>query len=64
MMQRIFAFFALLMLSIAFHAPAAWAAGGEKAVKVVYRFTPPAPKEQSEADVAAKSEGCLSLIHI
>jgi hypothetical protein len=60
MMQRLFTLFALLMLSIAFHVPEALAAGGEKPVKVLYRFTPPAPKEQSEAEVTEKSAGCYS----
>ena len=36
------------------------AAEEEKPLKITYRFTPPAPREQSEADVSAKSEGCYS----
>jgi hypothetical protein len=60
MMARLFTFFALLILAAFSAVPQAMAAGGEKPVKVVYRFTPPAPKEQSEADVAAKSAGCYS----
>ena len=36
------------------------AAEKEKPVKVEYRFTPPAPREQGDAEVAAKSNGCYS----
>src|SRR3546814_1664344 len=32
----------------------------EKPLKIEYRFTPPAPREQGEAEVAAKSAGCYS----
>jgi hypothetical protein len=36
------------------------AAEKEKPVKIVYRFTPPAPREQTVAEVAEKSDGCYS----
>ena len=49
---------ALLLTGAGFDA--ARASSEEKPVKVDYRFTPPAPREQSEAEVAAKSAGCYS----
>jgi hypothetical protein len=36
------------------------AAEEEKPLKIVYRFTPPAPREQTPAQVAEKSDGCYS----
>jgi hypothetical protein len=58
MARLLLALLALLLASAG--SGAAWASGEEKPVKVEYRFTPPAPREQSEADVAAKSAGCYS----
>ena len=52
-------FLLLLVVTLAMAAPAR-AAEKEKAVKVVYRFTPPAPREQTAAQVAEKSAGCYS----
>ncbi|WP_407699253.1 hypothetical protein [Sphingopyxis yananensis] len=59
-MHRLISLFLLAIMAAFFHAPMAMAAGGEKPVKVVYRFTPPAPKEQSVAEVEQKSAGCYS----
>ena len=50
-----FAFLALLAMPVAVSA-----AEKEKPVKVVYRFTPPAPREQTAAQMAEKSDGCYS----
>ncbi len=58
MVRLLLALIALLLAGAGFDT--AWASGEEKPVKVEYRFTPPAPREQSEADVAAKSAGCYS----
>src|SRR3546814_14571553 len=61
MMQRkFFALFAFLLMSLAIGAQMVRASEEEKPVKVDYRFTPPAPREQSEAAMMAKSEGCSS----
>ncbi len=51
-------FLALLALIAA--PVAVQAAEKEKPVKVVYRFTPPAPREQTAAQMAEKSDGCYS----
>jgi len=47
-------------MTLAFGASIVRASEEEKPLKIEYRFTPPAPREQSEADVGAKSEGCYS----
>src|SRR3546814_404339 len=61
MMQRkFFALFAFLLMSLAIGAQMVRASEEEKPVKVDYRFTPPAPREQSEAEMMAKSDGCYS----
>jgi len=61
MMQRkLLALFAFLLMSLAVGAQMGRASEEEKPVKVDYRFTPPAPREQSEAAMMAKSEGCYS----
>jgi hypothetical protein len=60
MKRNFFALLAFLTMCAAFGAGAVRAAEKEKPVKVEYRFTPPAPREQSDADVAAKSNGCYS----
>ena len=51
---------ALAFLSLLAMPVAVSAAEKEKPVKVVYRFTPPAPREQTVAQVADKSSGCYS----
>ena len=60
MMRKLLALLAFLTMAAAFGASVSRAAEEEKPVKVDYRFTPPAPREQSEADVDAKSRGCYS----
>lgn len=60
MMRHALALIAFLMMSIGIGTSMTRASEGEKSVQVTYRFTPPAPREQSEADVAAKSAGCYS----
>src|SRR5690606_38712250 len=60
MHRKLFAFAAFLLMSLAFAAQMVRASEEEKPVKVEYRFTPPAPREQSEAEMMAKSEGCYS----
>src|SRR3546814_11738272 len=47
-------------MSVSLGVSASRAAEEEKPLKIEYRFTPPAPREQSEAEVAAKSAGCYS----
>jgi hypothetical protein len=60
MIRKLFALLAFVLMSLAFGASISRASEEEKPVKVDYRFTPPAPREQSEADMMAKSEGCYS----
>ncbi|MBA4747675.1 MAG: hypothetical protein H2056_03065 [Sphingopyxis sp.] len=50
----------LAMLALLAAPLAVQAAEKEKPVKVTYRFTPPAPREQTVAQVAEKSDGCYS----
>ncbi|MEY4269795.1 MAG: hypothetical protein RLZZ58_1011, partial [Pseudomonadota bacterium] len=59
-MRKLTALIALLILALGLSGPAAFGSEKEKPQKVDYRFTPPAPRDQSQADVAAKSEGCYS----
>lgn len=49
----------ILLAALALAAPVR-AAEEEKPLKIAYRFTPPAPREQTLAEVAAKSDGCYS----
>ena len=58
--RKLFALLAFVTMCAAFGASVVRAAEEEKPLKIEYRFTPPAPREQSEADVTAKSEGCYS----
>jgi hypothetical protein len=60
LMRKLFALLAFIAMGAAFGVSVTRAAEEEKPLKITYRFTPPAPREQSEADVAAKSEGCYS----
>jgi len=60
MPRKLLALFAFLAMSLAFGAQIVRASEEEKPVKVDYRFTPPAPREQSEAEMMAKSQGCYS----
>src|SRR3546814_20720231 len=60
MQRTLLALFAFLLMSLAVGAQMGRASEEEKPVKVDYRFTPPAPREQSEAAMMAKSEGCYS----
>ncbi len=60
MARKLFAFLAFALMTLAFGASIVRASEEEKPLKIEYRFTPPAPREQSEADVRAKSEGCYS----
>ncbi|WP_166943900.1 hypothetical protein [Sphingopyxis panaciterrae] len=60
MARKLFAFLAFALMTLAFGASIVRASEEEKPLKIEYRFTPPAPREQSEADVGAKSEGCYS----
>src|SRR3546814_7928176 len=60
MQRKFFALFAFLLMSLAIGAQMVRASEEEKPVKVDYRFTPPAPREQSEAEMMVKSEGCYS----
>ena len=60
LMRKLFALIAFVTLCAAFGASAGLAAEEEKPLKIEYRFTPPAPREQGDAAVAAKSEGCYS----
>ena len=60
MARKLFALFAFLLMSISLGVSVTRAAEEEKPLKIEYRFTPPAPREQSDADVSAKSEGCYS----
>ncbi len=50
----------LALLALIAAPVAVQAAEKEKPVKVVYRFTPPAPREQTLAQMAEKSDGCYS----
>ena len=60
MVRKLLSLLAFLALALTFGAQGARASEAEKPVKVVYRFTPPAPKEQSESQMAEKSAGCYS----
>lgn len=67
MTRKLFAFLAFVLMGASFAVSMVRASEGEKAVKVVYRFTPPAPREQPgatlaerEAAVLEKSKGCYS----
>src|SRR3546814_20489292 len=60
MTRKLFALFAFLLMSVSLGVSASRAAEEEKPLKIEYRFTPPAPREQGEAEVAAKSAGCYS----
>ncbi|NJB91640.1 hypothetical protein GGR90_003860 [Sphingopyxis italica] len=60
LMRKLFALIAFVTLCAAFGASAGRAAEEEKPLKIEYRFTPPAPREQGDAAVAAKSNGCYS----
>lgn len=60
MMRKLFFLFALVTMCAAFGASVGGAAEKVKPLKIEYRFTPPAPREQTEADVDAKSKGCYS----
>src|SRR5690606_20580210 len=60
MIRTLLALFAFVLTMLAVGPHAARASEGEKPVKVEYRVTPPAPREQSEAAMMAKSEGCYS----
>jgi hypothetical protein len=67
MTRKLLALLAFVLMGASFAVSMAYAAGGEKPVKVEYRFSPPAPKEQPgttfeerEAAVMAKSKGCYS----
>src|SRR3546814_16612891 len=60
MTRKRFALFAFLLMSASLGVSAGRAAEEEKPLKIEYRFTPPAPREQGEAEVAAKSAGCYS----
>jgi len=60
MTRKLLALFAVLLMSLALGAQVGRASEEEKPARVEYRFTPPAPREQSEADMMAKSEGCYS----
>src|SRR3546814_19050270 len=60
MQRTLLALFAFLLMSLAVGAQMGRASEEEKPVKVDYRFTPPAPREQSEAAMMAKTEGCSS----
>lgn len=55
-----FPFALLLSALIGLGAGGAWAAGGEKPVDRVYPVYPHAPNGQSPADVALKTQGCMS----
>src|SRR3546814_20775400 len=57
---RLLLLFAFILTSLAIGAQVSRAAEEEKPLKIEYRFTPPAPREQGDAAVAAKSEGCYS----
>ena len=54
MMRRLLALQIFLLMAMTAGMQGARASEGEKPVAVTYRFTPPAPREQSEADVEAK----------
>ncbi len=58
-MRRLIALFTALFVA-ALPLGVTYASDAEKPVKRLYRFTPPAPKTQSIADVLAKSSGCYS----
>src|SRR3546814_8388775 len=58
MTRKLFALFAFLLMSVSLGVSASRAAEEEKPLKIEYRFTPPAPREQGEAEVAAQSAGC------
>src|SRR3546814_20811943 len=60
MTRKLLALFVFMAVSLAFGAQMGRASEEEKPIKVDYRFTPPAPREQSEAEMMAKSEGCYS----
>lgn len=60
MMRKLFFLFALVTMCAAFGVSVGGAAEKVKPLKIEYRFTPPAPREQTEADVDAKSRGCYS----
>jgi len=65
--RKLFALFAFVLMGASLAMSMVRAAEGEKPVKVEYRFSPPAPREQPgatfeerEAAVLAKSKGCYS----
>lgn len=60
MMRKLVALLSAVLMLSAFGYGAVRAAEKERVVKVTYRFTPPAPREQSEAEMMAKSDGCFS----
>jgi hypothetical protein len=60
MTRNLLALLALLLMSVGVGVSVTRAAEEEKPLKIEYRFTPPAPREQSEAEVAEKSKGCYS----
>ncbi|MDK2760108.1 MAG: hypothetical protein KYX64_01965 [Sphingopyxis sp.] len=60
MMRKLLIVLTFLAAALAVGPSPLWAADKEKPVKVEYRFTPPAPREQGDADVAMKSTGCYS----
>jgi nitrate reductase cytochrome c-type subunit len=51
---------ALLAGCLGLASPAGAASEGEKPRKLAYQPSPPAPKAQTPAQAAAKSEGCLT----
>jgi hypothetical protein len=66
-MRKLFALIAFVLMGASLAMSMVRAAEGEKPVKVEYRFSPPAPREQPgatfkerEAAVLAKSKGCYS----
>ena len=60
MTRKLIALFAFLIMSASLGVSMVRASEEEKPVKVTYRFTPPAPREQTEADVVTKSASCKS----
>ncbi|HET6537574.1 MAG TPA: hypothetical protein VFG34_05605 [Sphingopyxis sp.] len=60
MMRGLFFLILLVLAAVGGAGSPAMAAGGEKPVRINYRFTPPAPKQQSETQVEQKSAGCYS----
>jgi hypothetical protein len=59
-MMTLLARCALLILAALALTQPTRAAEEEKPVKIVYRFTPPAPREQTAAQMQEKSAGCFS----